>query len=97
MTDNVNHPPHYTQGKAACTCGRKIECIDVVRHLPFNVGNAIKYLWRYQLKNGVEDLQKAVWYLNDEIKRLEPCKHTVLNVDMICTECGYWAGIPCIL
>lgn len=60
----VNHPAHYNRHPAG------IECIDVVEHLPFNVGNAIKYLWRYEHKNGVEDLRKAVWYIEREIKRL---------------------------
>jgi len=71
MTDNVNHPSHYTQGEAICSgCEKFIECIDVTRHLSFNIGNAIKYLWRYKLKNGKEDLQKAIWYINDEISHL---------------------------
>ena len=69
--DNVNHPPHYTSLKAMCSgCEKTIECIDVTRHLSFNIGNAIKYLWRYKDKNGIEDLQKAIWYINDEIEKL---------------------------
>jgi hypothetical protein len=65
MADNVNHPKHYNSHPAG------IECIDVVEHLPFNVGNAIKYLWRADHKNGIEDLRKAAWYVNREIARLE--------------------------
>lgn len=69
--DYVNHPPHYTQSDAKCpNCMRPIECIDVVRHRDFSTGNAIKYLWRYKDKNGVQDLQKAVWYINDLIEKL---------------------------
>jgi hypothetical protein len=69
VVDNVNHPPHYTSWKAECSgCEKKIECIDVTRHLSFNIGNAIKYLWRYKDKNGSEDLAKAIWYINDEIR-----------------------------
>lgn len=69
--DNVNHPAHYTNSLSICPqCERPIECIDVTRHLNFNVGNAIKYLWRYKNKNGKEDLQKAIWYINDEIAKL---------------------------
>jgi hypothetical protein len=64
MADNVNHPKHYNSHPAG------IECIDVVEHLPFNVGNAIKYLWRADHKNGIEDLRKAAWYVNREIKRV---------------------------
>lgn len=68
--DNVNHSAHYNNSLAHCKCGRRIECIDVTRHLSFNVGNAIKYLWRCDLKNSpVEDLRKAVWHIQDEIKK----------------------------
>jgi hypothetical protein len=38
--------------------------------MEFNAGNVIKYVWRYKHKNGLEDLKKAAWYLNDEIERL---------------------------
>lgn len=71
MADLVNHPPHYNSSKAHCECGRRIECIDVTRHMSFNIGNAIKYLWRFQHKNGLEDLKKASWYLDDAIMQLE--------------------------
>lgn len=71
--DQVNHPKHYTSDPSG------IECIDVTRYRNFNVGNAIKYLWRAGLKEDkdrklidkqIEDLNKAVWYLVDEIHRL---------------------------
>lgn len=70
MTDTVNHPPHYTNSDAKCaSCYTLIECIDVTRHMSFNLGNAIKYIWRCNHKgSAIEDLQKAVWYLNDEIE-----------------------------
>lgn len=61
MTDNVNHPKHYTTSAAKCSeCEKPIECIDVTRHMGFNLGNAMKYIWRHKYKNGVEDLKKAV-------------------------------------
>jgi hypothetical protein len=66
--DMVNHPPHYTSDPSG------VECIDIVRHRNYNIGNAIKYLWRAGLKNEkkhIEDLKKAIFYINDEIKRLE--------------------------
>lgn len=63
MPNNVDHPKHYNSHPAG------IECIDVVEHLSFNIGNAIKYLWRCDLKNGNEDLEKAVWYIRREIER----------------------------
>lgn len=66
--DSVNHPAHYTSDPSG------IECIQIVRHRNFNVGNAIKYLWRAGLKDDqkhVEDLKKARFYIDDEIRRLE--------------------------
>lgn len=63
--DPINHPRHYTQHPSG------VECIQITRHMNFNVGNAIKYLWRHSEKNGIEDLKKARWYIDDEIKRLE--------------------------
>ncbi len=63
--DPVNHPRHYTQHPSG------VECIQVTRHMSFNLGNAMKYIWRADLKNEVEDLKKAVWYLNDEISKRE--------------------------
>lgn len=67
MTDNVNHPSHYTDGK--------IEVIDFIedKGLNFHRGNAVKYIARAGKKDSekeVEDLRKAVWYLNREITRL---------------------------
>lgn len=63
--DQVNHPSHYQQVPG-------IECIDVVRHFNFNRGNAIKYVWRAGAKGDeVQDLQKSIWYLTDEIARLQ--------------------------
>ncbi len=71
MQDTVDHPNHYTNPKINCACGRAIECIDVVRHQNFNIGNVIKYVWRHEHKNGLEDLKKAAWYITNEIERLE--------------------------
>jgi len=72
VTDAVNHPAHYNSGDAKCSgCGKPIECIDVVKHLLFNPGNAIKYIWRSGDKGKlIEDLQKAIWYLQCEIDRI---------------------------
>ena len=64
MNDNVNHPPHYKQHPSG------VECIEVTEHFNFCLGNAIKYIWRADLKHdAVEDLQKAAWYINKEIER----------------------------
>lgn len=60
MIDNVNHPAHYQPRFNA----RPIECIDVTQFLGFCDGNAFKYVWRAGSKSdGVEDLEKAKWYL----------------------------------
>ena len=66
VDDAVEHPAHYTQHPSG------IECIEVVEHLGFCVGNAIKYLWRAGLKgDAIEDLKKARWYCDREIARRE--------------------------
>lgn len=62
--DAVNHPKHYTSHPSG------VECITVTEHMGFNVGNAIKYLWRADLKGStIQDLEKAAWYVNREIER----------------------------
>ena len=74
MADNVNKPEHYTYGK--------YECIDVVHELTkdlagvqaFALGNTLKYLWRFTHKNGVEDLEKARWYLDKLIAEFKEPK-----------------------
>jgi hypothetical protein len=64
MSDPVKHPKHYTNHPSG------VECITITRHMGFNLGNAIKYIWRADLKNNaIEDLQKAAFYINDEIER----------------------------
>lgn len=61
--DMVNHPPHYTSHPSG------VECIQITEHMSFTLGNALKYIWRADMKNGVEDLEKAVFYLNREIQK----------------------------
>jgi len=64
--EKINHPKHYTSHPSG------VECIEITRHCNFNIGNAIKYLWRCGLKNNeIEDLKKASWYINDEIQKRE--------------------------
>jgi hypothetical protein len=64
MSDPVTHPAHYTSHPSG------VECLTVVRHMGFNLGNVIKYVWRADLKgNAIEDLEKARFYLDDEIRR----------------------------
>ncbi|MEN0059588.1 MAG: DUF3310 domain-containing protein [Bdellovibrio sp.] len=61
--DNVSRPKHYNEHPSG------IECIQITEHMNFTLGNAMKYIWRADLKNGTEDLKKAVWYLQREIQR----------------------------
>ena len=66
MNDNVNHPKHYTSHPSG------IECIQITKFHSFCIGNALKYLWRADLKgNAIEDLKKAVFYINCEIEKRE--------------------------
>ena len=75
----INHPPHYNWLKDKCG----VEVIDIARHLDFDLGNDIKYILRAGIKRiistenininkaAIQDLQKAIWYINDKIKMLE--------------------------
>lgn len=64
MPDLVNHPPHYTSHPSG------VECIQITEHMGFNLGNALKYIWRSDLKNdAIEDMKKAIWYINREIEK----------------------------
>ena len=68
IVDQVNHPTHYTTDPSG------VEAIEITRHRNFNIGNAFKYLWRAGIKNEdthIEDLKKAIFYIQDEINRLE--------------------------
>ena len=71
----VNHPSHYNYLKELCG----IEVIDITRHMDFDLGNAVKYILRcgHKSEKGysdkaktIEDIKKAIWYLNDKLKML---------------------------
>lgn len=63
--DPVNHPKHY------CSSPSGVECIQITEHMNFCLGNALKYIWRAGLKqNAKEDLEKAIFYINQELKRI---------------------------
>lgn len=66
MSDAVNHPKHYSEHPSG------VECITVAEHMGFNLGNAVKYIWRAGLKSPdpIEDLRKARWYIDREISRI---------------------------
>ena len=62
--DPVEHPSHYTSHPSG------IECIQITEHMGFNLGNAIKYIWRADLKDKTdEDLKKAIWYIERELQK----------------------------
>lgn len=62
--DPVNHPKHYTGHPSG------VECIQITEHMGFCLGNAVKYIWRADLKNdAIEDLRKAAWYIQREIEK----------------------------
>jgi len=64
MADTVNHPPHYNAHPSG------VECIQITEHMGFCLGNAIKYIWRADMKgSALEDLEKARWYLDREIAK----------------------------
>ena len=64
MTDQVNSPDHYTTHPSG------VECIQITEHMNFNLGNAVKYIWRADLKGKtLQDLEKALWYITREIHR----------------------------
>jgi hypothetical protein len=75
MTEDViNHPKHYTSHPSG------VEAITVCEHENFNLGCALKYLWRTSHKDGIQDLKKAVWYINREIDRLERINENQLEL-----------------
>lgn len=73
----VEHPDYYNKHPSG------VECIDIVRHFNFNLGNVIKYVWRAGLKDdnkATQDLKKALFYLQDEINRIENRKEEEVPV-----------------
>lgn len=96
MSDNVNHPKHYENGP--------FECIELTRLLSFDWGNVVKYCYRWQSKNGVEDLKKALWYASDAVIHGTPLYadtnlsglgnalfSALVNVDWAGLRCVWWA------
>jgi hypothetical protein len=73
MSDPVNHPKHYNGHSSG------IECIDIAETLDFNPGNAFKYIWRFRDKDGLKDLNKALWYVRREIDLLSGEQDGVLQ------------------
>ena len=64
QNDPVNHPKHYTEHPSG------VECIQITEHMNFCLGNAVKYIWRADLKHdAIEDIKKAIWYLQRELTK----------------------------
>ena len=88
--DNVNHPKHYENGP--------FECIELTRLLSFDWGNVVKYCYRWQSKNGIEDLGKALWYANDVVIHGIPL-YADTNLSGLCNALFFalvdadWAGL----
>ena len=78
MHDIVNNPKHYTSHPSG------IDCIQITEHMSFNLGNALKYIWRCDLKKeSVGDLRKARWYIDREID-----KRVKIENEKYIEECG---------
>lgn len=69
--DAVNHPSHYTAGGIECIDALEAATVGLQGIEAICTANAIKYLWRWKHKNGVEDLEKAIWYIRRMILRHE--------------------------
>lgn len=93
MIDNVNHPKHYTQGGIECIDALKAATVGKTGIEAVCVANVIKYCWRYEEKNGLEDVKKAQFYINRLIQELEEKKenNTFYDPDGVvgdCNECA---------
>ena len=62
---NVTNPKHYNSHPSG------VEAIKILRHFPANIYAAMKYLWRQEHKNGVEDMKKSIWHIADQIDLVE--------------------------
>lgn len=64
MKEQVNHPDHYNKHPSG------VECIQIVQHMGFNLGNAMKYIWRSDLKeDAIQDMEKAIFYIKQELTK----------------------------
>lgn len=73
--DPVSHPKHYTSHPSG------VECIQITEHMGFNLGNAVKYIWRADLKaDAIQDLEKARWYLDREIAKRKAAASPVVKL-----------------
>lgn len=99
MTDNVNHPAHYTAGNIECIEAIKAAITDLQGIDAACTANAIKYLWRWKKKNGVEDLKKCVWYVNYLISLYGQKENMVMPIPSkdystkCCGDCAFFHAL----
>lgn len=74
-TEMINHPVHYTSGKVECIDAIESATCDLTGIEAVCTANIIKYVWRWKLKNGIEDLEKASWYLHKLIEKKKDDKY----------------------
>lgn len=92
MIDNVCHPSHYTQGDIECIDALKAATVGKTGIEAVCVANVIKYCWRYEEKNGLEDVRKAQFYITRLIQELEEKESSINNFDDVyvgdCIDCA---------
>ena len=97
MADMVSHPQHYNMGGVECIDGIKAALGD--KYVGFLIGNVIKYCWRYEHKNGAEDLRKAKFYLEQAIGEMK-MQNVVYTSDrrdvVLCRDCKHRGTEYCI-
>ena len=92
MSDMVNHPQHYNQGGIECIDAIKAATVGKTGIQAFCTGNAIKYLWRYEKKNGLQDVEKAKCYIERLIQELkEPSEDDegIYTDEKTCRNCAH--------
>lgn len=91
MSDMVQHPKHYNQGGIECIDAIKAATVGKTGIQAFCVGNAIKYLFRYEEKNGLQDVEKAKWYIERLIQELYGTPQKRPDDYQNCAHCEYFA------
>lgn len=92
MSDMVCHPQHYNQGDIECIDAIKAAAVGKTGVEAFCVGNAIKYLWRFEEKNGLQDVEKARWYVErliQELKESTEDNEEIYSEEKTCYNCAH--------
>lgn len=95
MIDNVNHPSHYCQGGIECIDALKAATVGKTGIEAVCVASVIKYCWRYEKKNGLEDVKKAQFYINRLIQELEEKQenNNFYRPDNVVSNCDKWCQL----